>query len=154
MIRMPRPGRPNPAHIVVEVGPLTVSWEQHDTQRSLTTAALLGLSAAFLLAVFGLPPIDIHGPLHYVGIMGPTCGITRGVMWFSRGELSTAWTYNPLSLLMVPGAALLMGRAGYGWWSGRWLQVSVRRDHRLIALVVLGVILLTIRQQLHVDLLS
>lgn len=153
MTRMPRPARP--ARPSVHIDPLLVaSWEDHDGHRILSTAALIGLPVAMLLAVFGLPPVNIHGPLHYLGIMGPTCGITRGVMWFTRGELATAWDYNPLSLLMVPGAILVLGRAVYGWWTGRWLQVTVRRNRWLIGLLVLGIIVLTIRQQLRVDLLS
>lgn len=152
MTPLPRPARR--ARPVIIEGLVVTSWKDRDGHRTLTTAALLGLPVAILLAVFGLPPVDIHGPLHYLGIMGPTCGITRGVMWFTRGELATAWEYNPLSLLMVPGAILVLGRAVYGWWTDRWLKVTVRRNRWLIALVVLGVIVLTIRQQLRVDLLS
>lgn len=153
MTRRPRPARRARPRVFSE-SLLGASWEDRDGHRILTTAALIGLPVAILLAVFGLPPVNVHGPLHYLGIMGPTCGITRGVMWFTRGELATAWQYNPLSLLMVPGAVLVLGRAVYGWWTGRWLRVALRRNRWLIAIVVLGTIMLTIRQQLQGDLLS
>lgn len=135
-------------------GPVAYSWVDHDRHRPLTVAALLGLPLAVLLAVFGLPPVDIHGPLHYMGIMGPTCGLTRSVMWFTRGQLATAWEYNPVGMLVVPGAVVVMGRAGFGWWTGHWADFKVRRNRRLIALLVVGALILTLRQQLRVDLLS
>src|SRR5215207_4948303 len=60
-----------------------------------TTAALLTAAATALLAVVGLPPIDLHGPLHYFGIMDPLCGGTRSVYLTTHAHLAAAIRYNP-----------------------------------------------------------
>lgn len=139
---------------MIDTAVLAFSWEEHDHHRNLTVAALFGIPLAGLLARFGLPPVDLHGPLHYLGIMGPTCGLTRSVMWFTRGQIATAWEYNPVGLLLVPAAFFVLGRAGFGWWTGRWLQITIHRSRWLVAFIVIGALALTIRQQLRVDLLS
>ncbi|MGH3665143.1 MAG: DUF2752 domain-containing protein [Egibacteraceae bacterium] len=131
-----------------------LAWTCRDGHRFLTWSAVLGLAAAVLLAAFGMPPVELHGPLHYLGIMGPLCGMTRGVAAFTRGDLALAWAYNPASLLLVPGAAVVIGRAAYGCVTGRWLQARIRFDPRIRTFVVVGVALLTVPQQLHVELLA
>jgi len=39
-----------------------------------------------VLAAVGLPPVDLHGPLHYLGVMDPLCGMTRGTVAVLRGR--------------------------------------------------------------------
>ncbi|MGH9267688.1 MAG: DUF2752 domain-containing protein, partial [Acidimicrobiales bacterium] len=51
-----------------------VRWTSRDTQPAVTYLSLAGIAAAALLAALGMPPISIHGPLHFVGIMDPLCG--------------------------------------------------------------------------------
>jgi hypothetical protein len=65
----------------------------------LAPLAAAGLLAAGVLAVVGLPPVDLHGPLHRLGIMDPLCGMTRGVVAVLRGQLGRAVAYNPASPL-------------------------------------------------------
>lgn len=48
--------------------------------------ALCGLMAAVVLAVFGLPPADLHGVLHRLGVMDPLCGGTRSVYLTLHGR--------------------------------------------------------------------
>jgi len=62
--------------------PVRLRWEQADRHPTLTPLAAAGLLAAAILAVVGLPPVDLHGPLHRLGIMDPLCGMTRGVVGF------------------------------------------------------------------------
>lgn len=128
-------------------------WEGHDRHPVTTRLALIGIPLAIVLAVVGLPPVDIHGPLHYLGIMGPTCGMTRGVMWTARGELAQAWQFNPASLLVIPTILGLTGRAVYGRFTGRWLNLHIRWRSWLWIIPGLLIILLTIRQQLNIDFL-
>lgn len=139
---------------VIAAGPVHLSVGDRNSHPALTIIAILGVPATLFLAIYGLPPIDVHGPLHYLGVMGPTCGVTRGVMWFTRGEFATAWAYNPISLLMVPAAVILLGRAIYGWSTGRWFNLTVSRSRWLAVLIVVGIVALTIRQQLNIDLLA
>src|SRR6266487_3544477 len=86
--------------------------------------------ACAIFAVTGPPPLDLHGPLHYLGIMDPLCGMTRGVLWTLRGRLERAWAYNPASLLLVAGALAVLVRAGVGWLTGRWLTVTLGHARR------------------------
>jgi hypothetical protein len=52
---------------------------RRDTQPMWTWIALGGLAVSLGLAIFGLPHADIHGLLHYVGVMDPFCGGTRSM---------------------------------------------------------------------------
>ena len=101
-------------------------WERNDRHPTITRLAVIGIPLSLLLAVLGLPPIDIHGPLHYLGIMGPACGLTRGVMWAVRGDLARAWKFNPASLLVVVAMIGLAIRAAFGRTAGRWLNLQPR----------------------------
>lgn len=144
---------------MTRAGPPVVSvrWADSDRYRSVTVLAVVGLAVAALMAVAGLPPFDLHGPLHYFGVMDPLCGGTRAARYTMRGDLRQAWTYNPLGILAVVGAAALVGRAVVGVVAGRWLTITVawtvRRRRLVIALTVVILILLEIRQQLLVALL-
>jgi hypothetical protein len=93
----------------------------------LAPLAAGGLLAAGMLAVVGLPPVDLHGPLHYLGIMDPLCGMTRGTVAVLRGRLGQAVAYNPASPLLVTGAVLALGRWLVGRLTGRWLDATLRR---------------------------
>lgn len=103
-----------------------------------------------VLAAVGMPPVDIHGPLHFVGVMDPFCGMTRGVASVMRGDLATAIWYNPASPLVVLGGAAVLARGIYGWRSGRWLTVAWRSPARVAVAAVL-VAALEVNQQLHAE---
>lgn len=113
--------------------------------------ALVGVPLTILVATLGQPPFGFH-PLHVFGVMGPTCGMTRGVMWFARGDIARAWAFNPGSLLVLPTMGVLLIRAAYGRLTGRWLSISFRKRQRIVVLLVV-VVLITIRQQLQADFL-
>lgn len=76
------------------------------------------------MAIFGLPPVDVHGPLHYLGIMDPLCGVTRGTRLAMLGHLGQAWRYNPLSVVLVAGACAIVLRQALGLATGRWLNLQ------------------------------
>jgi hypothetical protein len=147
---------------VADAGPppafLRFSWQSYNAHRLITVAAVLGVAAAGVMAVVGLPPIDLHGPLHYVGIMDPLCGGTRAARYTMRGEWAQAWRYNPLGILAVAGAVAGVGRAAVGILSGRWLTVTVswtpRRRRVIVAVVLAVMIVLEVRQQLLAELLT
>jgi hypothetical protein len=122
--------------------------EAHDRHPTWTGLALVGVPLTILVALFGQPPLGLN-LLHYFGLMGPTCGMTRGVMWFARGDLARAWAFNPASVLVLPTVALLLVRAAYGRLTGRWISVSFPRRRWLVMATTLVVILLTVRQQLN-----
>jgi hypothetical protein len=128
-------------------------WEDYDRHLAMTQLAAVGLVAAVLMAVFGQPPYGFHGPLHYLGIMSPTCGMSRGVMSFTRGNLALAWEYNPASLLVVPAGLVAFTRAVFGRVTGRWLNLRVRWNWWIGGLLIAALVALTVRQQLNADFL-
>jgi Protein of unknown function (DUF2752) len=131
-----------------------VGWSPVDRSGpQLTWLAAGGLLVGVALAVTGPPPIDLHGPLHHLGIMDPVCGMTRGVVWTLRGHIGRAWTYNPASPLLVAGALAVLVRAGIGWRTGRWLTVTVRDGLLLRVVAVVEVLALWANQQQHAALL-
>lgn len=109
------------------------------------------------MALFGLPPVDLHGPLHHLGIMDPLCGGTRAARYAAHGQWALAWRYNPLGIVVVLTAAATLLRALAGLLTRRWVTVTVAWTPRrakatmLIALVLLAA--LTVRQQVRAELL-
>jgi len=147
-------------HIEPEAGQLPLvrlQVEARDRHGWLTGLALLALVIAATMAIFGLPPVDLHSPLHKVGIMDPFCGGTRAARYTAQGNLVEAWRYNPLSIVIVYGAGTAILRAAVGFLTGRWITVTIGWNPRwrrwAIAVVVLLLLLLEIRQQMRADLL-
>jgi hypothetical protein len=125
---------------------------RHDTHPLWTRIALCGLLVALLLAVLGVPHLDIHAPPHYLGVMDPFCGGTRSVYLTLHGHLRDAVRYNPAGpILVVAGVALVL-RAAIGWSSRRWVEVHVP-PRLLIAVAVVALVALEVNQQLHAALL-
>jgi hypothetical protein len=134
--------------------PIGFRVEGHDAHRPYAWVALGGLVLGAVMAVFGLPPVDVHGPLHYLGIMDPLCGGTRSVWVAMSGDIATSWRYNPLGIVLVVGAAATLVRLVLGLLTGHWLNVHVRSWMPLALVGGVLFALLTIRQQLNADLLS
>jgi hypothetical protein len=133
--------------------PLRLRWEREDRHPTLAPLAAAGLLAAAVLAVVGLPPVDLHGPLHRLGIMDPLCGMTRGTVALLRGQLGQAVAYNPASPLLVAGALLALGRWLVGRLTGRWLDATLRRTPLTVGLAAAMVLALWVNQQAHAALL-
>jgi hypothetical protein len=133
--------------------PLRLRWEQADRHPTLAPLAAAGLLAAAVLAVVGLPPVDLHGPLHRLGIMDPLCGMTRGTVALLRGRLGQAVAYNPASPLLTAGALLALGRWLVGRLTGRWLDATLRPTPRTVGLAAALVLVLWVNQQAHAALL-
>ena len=130
-----------------------VHWTRQDRHPTLAPLAASGLLVAGLLALVGVPPLDLHGPLHYLGIMDPLCGMTRATVALLRGRLGQAWAYNPASPLLVTGAALSLGRWLVGRLTGRWLDTTARPTRIPWAVTIVVVLGLWSNQQAHAALL-
>ncbi|HEY3547917.1 MAG TPA: DUF2752 domain-containing protein [Propionicimonas sp.] len=134
-----------------------LAWRSTDRHVQLTRAALGAALALVALALWGLPPVDLHGPLHRLGIMDLLCGGTRAAYFTVTGRWSMAWFYNPLGPLAVVTTALMLLRAVVGHLTRRWVVVEVtvtRTAWRvLLAAASVVVLALTVRQQLMVDVL-
>lgn len=132
-----------------------VSLGALDAHPVLAPMAAAGLLVGAALALFGLPPLHLHGPLHHAGIMDPLCGLTRGLRFAMQGEVSKAWSFNPASLLLVAGAVAVLVRSGVGALTGRWVNVDIRSAWKPVAVVVAaGLLALWLNQQLHAELLT
>ena len=133
------------------------SLRPQDPWPVLTLLAPIGLLLAAGLALVGLPPFDLHGPLHLFGIMDPLCGGTRAVRLAAMGRWAESWRYNPAGAPLVVGAGVLVLRASAGWATGRWVTVTVRwtrqRRWAVWALLALALVVLEINQQEHAALL-
>ena len=132
---------------------LRLRWEAHDRHGAITFFAIVGVLGAVAMALFGLPPADIHGPLHYIGIMDPLCGMTRAFRLLARGQLDRAVTYNPASPLLAVVLVGVVIRAAIGKTSGRWLDITVVRSRGMYLVIGLGIAALWINQQIHAGLL-
>jgi hypothetical protein len=127
--------------------------EPVDRYPSWTTVALIAAALIVLLAVVGLPPVDLHGPLHYLGIMDPLCGGTRSVYLTTHAHLGAAITYNPAAPLVPLVILALLARAFVGRAFGYWITPA--RPHRAVVVcAVAALIALEINQQLHAELLT
>jgi hypothetical protein len=133
------------------------SRQESDTFRRVTALAVVGLILAGAMAVVGLPPVNLHGPLHHFGIMDPFCGGTRSVRLAARGDWAASWRYNPIGIPVLFGGALVVLRALAGRVTGHWLTVEVRRlsRHRWAAVLAAGALfaVLEVNQQAHAALL-
>ena len=125
---------------------------RYDDHPAWTRIALCGLLVAVLLAAVGLPPLDLHGALHYVGVMDPFCGGTRSVYLTLHGHLRAALHYNPAGPILVATALVLLLRAGIGWISHRWVDVHLPL-RVFIPLALVALTALEVNQQLHAALL-
>src|SRR5690625_4078644 len=100
-----------PVRGVVRTPLVWLWWGRSDQLRGVVAAvAVGGLVVGAALAIFGLPPVDAHGPQHDLGIMSPTCGGTRALRFAMLGQFGTAFAYNPLSPILVMGAVLALLR--------------------------------------------
>jgi hypothetical protein len=118
-----------------------------DAYPGLTRGAALATGAAGALALFGLPPVDLHGPLHRFGIMDPACGMTRAARALARADLATAWRYNPGSLALGVAVSAVLARAIAGLASGRWLMLHIEVRRRWLIVAAAALVALAIRQQ-------
>jgi hypothetical protein len=120
---------------------------------TLTVVVVMAGLAAIAMAVFGLPPVDVHGPWHYLGVMDPLCGMTRAVRLLAQAHMARAVEYNPASPLLAVFGAVVLVRAAVGRSTGRWLELRFRWSATAYAALAVLVGLLWAHQQLHAGLL-
>lgn len=116
-----------------------------------TWLSVAGIAAALLFAMSGGSPIDVPMPSHLVGVVTPTCGLTRGTTALVRGDAALAWSYNPAAFVVAALGAAGLARALIGIGLGRWFGVVVRLHLVGRAALVVGVALLWINQQSNAD---
>lgn len=130
-----------------------VWWTGRDRHGPWTALAVAGVLASVLMALFGLPPVNVHGPQHFVGVMDPLCGMTRALRLIARGQIGRAITYNPASPLVALAFVALVVRAAVAGIFGRWLDFTLPAKRSLQVVALILVALLWIHQQGHAALL-
>ena len=129
------------------------SWRNDDRVPTLTAIVVMAGLAATTMAVFGLPPVDVHGPWHYRGVMDPLCGMTRAVPLLAQAQIARAVEYMPASPALAAFGAVVLMRAAVGRSTGRWLELRLRWSATAHAALAVLVGLLSAHQQLHASLL-
>lgn len=157
MISHPAGTRRSTRAWATEAGSVRWKVDEHASWKAPTWVALVITASGTALAVFGLLPLNIHGPLHFLGIMDPLCGATRAARLALRGNLIASWHYNPIGAPLVVVCLLLVSRAAVGWTYGRWVSVKVMWSRKaklvLMGVSVLLVTALEVNQQMHAALL-
>lgn len=120
------------------LGEMRASLGTTDANPWITRLSLAGLITAALLAVVGGMPFDLPMPTHGIGLVTPTCGLTRGSIALVRGDAALAWRYNPVSLAVIAFGAFGLARATVGITTKRWLNLWLRLT--TTAWIVLGVL--------------
>lgn len=133
-----------------------VAWTDVDRARGFTVVALVLTVGAVALRVAGVPPVDLHSPFHYLGIMDPGCGGTRAMFLLASGDFAGAAYYNPVVFPLVLAVLVLLVRAVIGWTTRRWLSVRLPNSaRRAVAMTVLILMIaLWVRQQALADLMT
>lgn len=110
------------------------SFRPSDEMGWLTRTVAVGGAAAVVLAVTGGMPFSLPMPTHAIGLVDPTCGLTRASTALARGDLVNAWRFNPAAFLLAALAAAVAARTVYGLATHRWLTVHFAWNRRRIAL--------------------
>lgn len=119
--------------------------------RAWTVGSLVVATAAVAFAVVSIPPVPVMWPLYRLGVVLPSCGLTRGVVAIVGGDLIDAWRWNPASLLVVLAVAGGVARAAVGAATRRWLAVRIAPKRWLLALGAAAVAVLWLNQWAHAD---
>lgn len=144
------------AHTVQQrprVRAVTIEWTVADGLRPVTACALVIVLAAAGMAQLGIPSLPIMWPLYRLGLVAPTCGLTRGVVALARTDFADAWSWNPASYLIGFAVTAVAFRFGAGVWTKRWLHMRLRLTWRLTTAVIVLLVALWLRQQANADLL-
>ena len=134
--------------------PFAVRSVPVDRHAQVAGLVAVGVGGAATLAIFGLPPIDLHTPLHHLGIMDPLCGMTRAVRFAARGDLRDAFGYNPGVFVLIAVAVAMVARTVLGRTTGRWIEITIVRPRFVRIAAATFVVILWVNQQVHATHLS
>ncbi|GAA3827056.1 DUF2752 domain-containing protein [Streptomyces chiangmaiensis] len=133
---------------------IQLGWERRNARWwGLGVAGAVVVMAGVAMAVWGMLPVDLHEPTHNAGVMSPTCGLTRSVVAVFRGDVATAWRYNPAGLLVAGFSVAFLMRLVVGSIAGRGPVLRVRPGRLGWITLGLALAMLEIRQQGQAQLL-
>ena len=117
----------------------------------LAAGAAAVLLLGKLFSVVGLPRISTMAPLYSIGIVTPTCGLTRSVTAIASGQFALAWRFNPGGFLVVALLAALLARWLFGRLTHRWLAVVVQDWRVPVAVIAAVTVALWVNQQMNAE---
>jgi hypothetical protein len=128
-------------------------WSHHDEQP--LAARLLAVTVLSGVVLRVLPRrLDVfHTVAHGIGVMAPTCGMTRAGLALLRLDAAAAWQFNPGIFMVAVIAVLVATREVLGRIRGRWFHIEGVSLCWLWAPTALSVIILWVHQQARFDLL-
>ena len=111
------------------------AFAPNDEMRWLTRTVAIGAATAVMLALVGGMPFALPMPTHAIGVVDPTCGLTRGSTAIARGDFATAWRFNPAAFLLALLGVAVAARTAYGLVTHRWLSVRLAVTAPLLVFV-------------------
>ena len=124
---------------------ISVAVESTDRMAWLTWLTLVTVGVGVICAAIGHIPVDLPMPTHLIGMVTPTCGLTRGTVAILRGHWSLALRYNPVSFLVPVGilaavVRIMVGRlVHHGWLNVRFHPTRLAWAIGGVLFVALGV---------------
>ena len=132
---------------------LAASIDDTNTMVWTTRLLFIGAAVAAGFAVLGLPPVSLPMPTFAIGLVTPTCGLTRASTALARGDLATAWAFNPASFLVASWSLFALGRWVVGSARGRWLNLRFRPTRAAWTYLAAAFVILGVNQQMHAELI-
>ncbi len=105
---------------------LWVTRDQRDAMQWVSYAAGVIAVVGIICAFIGRIPVELPMPTHVVGMVSPTCGLTRGTVAIMRGDLALAFNYNPMSFFVLPFTAIGLARIAWAKMGRGWVNVHLR----------------------------
>ena len=136
----------------VDRRPLELWWTCHDELALFGRLAVALSACAIGFAIVGLPHVPLMWPIHHLGLVDPTCGLTCGVVAIDRGDTARAWAFNPASFLVVAATAALLVRLTFGHLTGRCSAFGFGPVGVSGVSVALAFVVLCVNQQRHAGL--
>jgi len=115
---------------------MMISFADTDEMRWLTRAVALGVAAAFVLALIDGMPVALPMPTHAIGMVDPTCGLTRASIALARGDLLAAWRFNPAVFVLAGIAVAVVLRTVWGLTQHRWVSIRMPMTAPRVAIAV------------------
>ncbi len=120
---------------------IRVTRESFDGMPKLIWFVGIGLVLAAGFAIFGLPSYQLPMPTWDFGVVTPTCGLTRASTALARGDLATAWNFNPAAFLLALAAVGAIVRSVVGYLTHHWVNITMKPT-RLGWVVIAALVLL------------
>ncbi|MGV1037995.1 MAG: DUF2752 domain-containing protein [Candidatus Nanopelagicales bacterium] len=132
---------------------IRIARESFDGMPKLIWFVAIGVVLAAGFAVFGLPGYQLPMPTWHFGVVTPTCGLTRASTALARGEIATAWSFNPAAFVLALVAVGAVARSVVGYLTHRWVNVTMKPTRLGWVVIVALVLLWWGNQQLNAHLI-